>query len=93
MAFAEDLRPFFADFGVDALLDGVPVRGIFDAGHELAGVGALGMAASLPRLTLPTASVPAGVVGAALVLGTATYTVVEHRPDGTGVSELRLEAA
>lgn len=93
MAFVEDLAPYFADFGEAATLGGQAVRGIFDNAHEAAAVGALGMAATQPAFTMPTASVPATPVGAALVVRGTTYTVVEHRPDGTGVSDLLLEEA
>jgi hypothetical protein len=44
-------------------------------------------------LTLPTAHVPASPVGKAAVVGSTTYTIVEHQPDGTGVSRLMLERA
>lgn len=91
--FTEDFTPYFADFGVDATLNGVAVRGLLDAPYAVGSVGSVGMAGTEPAFTLPTASVPAGVVGMALVAGGKTYTVAAHEPDGTGVSRLVLEDA
>ena len=94
MAFTEDLSIFFADFGVDATLAAAPVRGIFDDDYVDSGLGARGMAGSGPAFTLASAQVPASPYGAALVVpGHGNYSVVEHRPDGTGLSVLLLEKA
>ena len=91
MAFTEDLTVFFstAEFAVDATLDGVAVVGIFDNGYELEDMGG-GVSASGPSFTLPSSSVPSPVIGLPLVIGAATYKVVEPTPDGTGVTKLRL---
>ena len=70
-----------------ATLNGASVSGIFDniyAEQEFGG------AASAPSYLLPTASVPASVVGMPLVCNGITYKVVETAPDGTGVTLLRL---
>lgn len=87
-----DLTPFFADdvFAIAAVLAGTAVRGIFDGAYVSAGAG-LGMACSVPAFTLPTASVPAEVVGSTLAIDAVSYFVAEHQPDGTGVSILLLE--
>jgi Phage Head-Tail Attachment. len=79
------------EFAVTGTLAGVTVRGIFDADHVVAEVGAAGMAACAPAFTLPTASVPAAPVGKALALPAGNFRIAEHRPDGTGVSALLLE--
>ena len=96
--FTEPLAAFFrtAGFGVAVTLDGQAREAIFDNEHQLspftaAAVG--GMATSQPMLTLPTADVPANPVGKGAVVGSTTYTIVEHQPDGTGVSRLMLERA
>lgn len=89
--FTEDLRIFFADFGVNATLNGASVRGIFDAGFALGEVG-IGMAGTQPAYTLASASVSGDPVGQHLVVGGVTYYVAAHQPDGTGVSRLLLEA-
>ena len=89
--FVEDLSPFFniAEFASDAMLDGVAVRGIFDADYAMQDTGG-GVAAVGPVFTLPSASVPALVTGKAFVHNSIVYKVVEPMPDGTGVTVLRL---
>jgi len=93
MAFTEDFTPFFntAEFADDATLNGVAVKGIFDADYALQDVGG-NVASSGPVFMLASASVPALPVGKTLVHGTTTFKVVETMPDGTGVTMLRLRA-
>lgn len=74
----------------NASLAGAAVRGIFDAGHALGQVG-IGMAGTQSMFTLATASIVGEAVGQSLVIGSTTYTVAAHEPDGTGVSVLLLE--
>lgn len=92
--FAENLPTFFDldEFGITAVLDGVEVVGIFDNAYDASAIAVGDIAGSIPAFTLPTASVPARPTGKFLVVNGKTYKVVEHRPDGTGVSVLRLEA-
>lgn len=91
----EHLDAFFStsEFASTVTLNSVAVQAIFDAPSALASVGPFGMASTQPTLTLPTASVPASPVGAAVVVGAANYIVAAHEPDGTGISRLVLEAA
>jgi hypothetical protein len=89
----EDLAPFFADFAVDATVNGQAVRGIFDNGFASAEVGLVGMSSARPMLTLPTAGLSADPVGQTAVVGGTSYLVAVHQPDGTGVSTLMLERA
>jgi hypothetical protein len=89
----EDLAPFFADFAVDATVNGQAVRGIFDNGWQAAEVGLVGMSSARPMLTLPTAGLSADPVGQTAVVGGTSYLVAAHQPDGTGVSTLMLERA
>lgn len=96
--FAEPLSVFFqaTGFGESVTLDGQAREAIFDADYQLAPFGAAavgGMATSQPMLTLPTSNVPASPVGKTAIVGSTTYTIVEHQPDGTGVSRLMLERA
>ncbi len=91
--FVEDLSTFFADFGVPATLGGMAVVGVFDNGYSLGAVGPFGIAGAQPRLSLPTTQVPANPVGQACVVGSSSYLVAEHQPDGTGMSTLILELA
>lgn len=97
MSFATRLQhtdaTAFDRLGVDMLLDGVPVRGVFDAAYAPGSVGAYGMAASQPAMSLPTASVPANPVGLPVVVYGTAYLVAAHEPDGTGISRLLLEKA
>jgi len=87
--FTEDLTAFFnaAEFATPATLGGAPVEGIFDNAYFDQDMGGSG---SAPAYTLPTSSVPANVVGMALVVGGTTYKVAEPMPNGTGVTALRL---
>jgi hypothetical protein len=92
VAFAEPLDVMFRDFGEPVVVDGMTLRGIFDEPGALAFAG--GMTAAEPQLQLPTASVPADLVGRTVsVHGRGRYTVLEHVPDGTGLSTLRLGRA
>ena len=85
--FAEDLAPFFADFGEDASLAGVSVRVIFDA----PGGSSLGVGIEQPQVQIRTADVPAAYKDAEIVLpARGTFRVREHTPDGTGMSLLTL---
>lgn len=83
----EYFSAYFADFGVDATLNGVTVRGIFDDAYGEAFGGLVAGSGPMFRLL---SSVPVSR-GAALVHGASTYTVVGIEPDGTGISVLRLE--
>lgn len=105
--FAEDLSAFFDvsnGFAVTATLAGVVCTGIFDNGYTRANLGGMGMASSQPTLTLPSASVPAQVLGwfsssaeppvavdLHVTIGQKVYQIVAHEPDGTGISVLVLE--
>ena len=92
--FLEDLSPFFdtaTGFATSDTLAGLPVSGLFDSAYLLEDLGG-GVAASGPVYTLPSASVPASVVGAVLVHGGRSYKVVEPMPDGSGITVLRLRA-
>ena len=82
----DPIRVFFnpGEFGVEATLAGQPVVGILDKGYALGNVGLVGMAGTQPVFTCPT---PAGdPVGRMLIVGSESYVVAAHEPDGTGVS-------
>lgn len=91
--FVEDLSVFFnpAELGHSVTLGGVAVNAIFENGFMLGNASGIGIAAANPRLILPTVNVGANPVGLAVVANGLNYTVVEHAPDGTGLSELHLE--
>lgn len=87
MPMAEDLSPFFnaAEFASVCTLNGVQVRGIFDAPHS----APMGIATSEPTLVMPAH--PQAVKGARLVIGSDAWHVRSVEPDGTGVVTLILE--
>jgi len=90
--FTEDLSAFMnvAEFATSVTLSGVTKAAIFDAAFALGSVGPFGMASNAPTLTMATADVPANPVGLSVVAGGVTYSIVEHQPDGTGISTLQL---
>ena len=85
MNFAD--AAFFADFGVDATLNGANVRGIFDNAYGESFSGLISGAIPVFRL-LSSVAVTSGQT---LVIATTTYTVVGVEPDGTGLTLLRLQ--
>jgi hypothetical protein len=93
MNFAEDASLFFTDFAQTVTIGTGTVSAIFQDAYELGMVGPIGMSAAQPMMMLSTSDVPADPVGESVVVGTSTYTVAEHRPDGTGISTLMLEDA
>jgi hypothetical protein len=80
-----------AHMGLDATLDGEPVRVVFDAPFEQQ--LAPGMLSAVPQVQIATASLPAAVEGLTLVAPAGTYTVRERLDDGAGMSLLMLSAA
>lgn len=80
MAFAEDLKPYFADFGEAVVVDGVAARAIFDASAELV----LGdIITTVPALELP--STVAAAPGDTCTVRGAGYVVrqvLDLPPDG-----------
>jgi hypothetical protein len=90
MAFAEDLIPFFTDFGVSATVGGVACTGIFDNVYA----ATLGFTAGTqPMLIVMAAAVPSVAQGNAVTVAGGSYTVTALEPDGTGVLLLRLQEA
>jgi hypothetical protein len=87
----EDFTVYFADFGVNATLNGTTVRAIFDNGYAVGTVGMMGVSTSGPQLRLDTSDVPANPVGKPVVVAGLNFTVAVHDPDGTGLSTLHLE--
>jgi hypothetical protein len=92
MAFAENLGVFFqtADFAVAVLVNGAAtVNGIFEAEYaDPFGDGLVGSVG--PVLWVPTAAAIAN--GDVLTINGVAYTARNPRPDGTGVSRIRLQA-
>lgn len=89
----DDLSPFFDSqhFAQAVVLNGQPLMGIFDDAGAVSSVGSLGMADTRPMLTLPSALVPAQVVGLIAQVAGRSFEVAEAEPDGTGCTRLWLE--
>lgn len=89
MAFAETLAIFWSDFGDDAVIGGVSVRGILDQGYyePLGGF----VAGNQPTFTCATAEVLNIPQGTSVTVRGVAYKVRGIEPDGTGVTLLRLE--
>lgn len=85
--FASDLQVFFRDSGVDALINGVTVRVLFDNGFA----DALGVAGTSPTALCIAADIDANPTGQSFVLDGVTYEVKTPRPDGHGMVVLELE--
>ena len=82
MAFVEDFRPFFADFGGVGVLDGQAVTIMLDESSEVWDGDVMSHAPSA-LLQPTTAVVPTS--GMTLLAGTRTYTVrqvLKEPPDG-----------
>ena len=80
---------FFTDFAIDVTVNGVSARGIFDNGFAAAFGGMVD--GTSPVLHLLSA-VPVSR-GDAVIISGASYTVTGIEPDGTGVTQLRLDKA
>ena len=76
---------------VATLPGGGEVAGMFDDPYARGGVGSVGMAATQPEFIAATGALPADVVGIVVTIQGQAYVVVEHQPDGVGLSRLVLE--
>jgi hypothetical protein len=80
--------------GEDILLDNyLTVRADFVAPYAQPVMDGVSAEALAPQLVLSSADVPAAVRGMAVVAREQKYTVVNHKPDGYGLSTLYLEQA
>jgi len=89
MAFVEDMAAFFndAEFGMEMLVDGVLVTGIFDRPY----LDPVAMASTQPTVTLQTDLVSVSPDLTSVVVMGVVYVVRNVQPDGTGMSTLVLE--
>lgn len=92
MDWTAHLNAMLTAAGQDVTLGGSTRQAIFDRAYQVAEVG-LGVASTQPALTCRTADVPVNPVGQTVVVSGTTWRIAEHRPDGTGVSVLLLEAS
>lgn len=89
MAFVEDTATFFSDFGVDATLNAVSVRGLLVEPYAEAFGGMI--AGSQP--VFQVASSVSVAEGNTLTIGSTSYTVSRVQSDGTGIVSLVLDKA
>lgn len=87
MNFAE--AAYFTDFAIDITVNGLPARGIFDNGFASTFSGMVD--GTSPVLHMLSA-VPVAC-GDTVIISAASYTVTGVEPDGTGVTQLRLDKA
>jgi hypothetical protein len=94
----DDRSYLLADFGVSATYTPVggsatTITGIIDnAYEEVDSGGSVAFAMTRPRFTCRTADLAGISEGATMVVDGASYVIRVHMPDGTGISELMLEA-
>jgi hypothetical protein len=101
ISLLEDLDVYFDDEGEDAVLDGVPVRGLYGApgASAMAGTG-VGMSIDKPRFLVrsdsipPRSTAPTGEPVLEFAVSRPDrddrYLVTELQPDGTGMTTLTL---
>lgn len=95
---ADDRLIMLADFGVSATF--TPVGGsasnitvIFDNNYEAVDTGGgVAFAMQQPRVTCRSSDVTGVSEGATMVIESVNYIVRVVMPDGTGITELMLEA-
>jgi hypothetical protein len=95
MAMQEDLRQFFntAEFADVADFAGVgAITVIFDEAYVRSS-GAMGMENTVPSLIIPTAQMPANVIGKAVAIKAVNYLVAEKELYAPGLMALILEKA
>ena len=68
------------------------INGILNNEFELVDVGETGVESSMPVLTCRTSDVSSVAQGDTFVIDSTTYKSVIIRPDGTGITEIVLEA-
>lgn len=88
--FKEPLAVFTADFGETVLIDGAPVRAIFDRDYAPDNAFGFAVANADPQLLAADADLPANIRQAIISVRGKTYTVAEVDADGTGMSTIQL---
>ena len=90
--FAEDLDSLFdvtSGFAESVTVDSVAVNAIVDLDY----VDVMSMESTGPAITLPSAKCSAVTHSSTVVARSVTYKVIEIKPDGTGITVLRLHKA
>jgi len=85
----EDLGIFFAadEFATNATIGAATIQGILDDEY----IEDLDIAGTRPVLICRTSDVTAVAQGTVVTINETAYTVVDIRPDGTGVTRLILQ--
>lgn len=94
MPFTEDFTTFLNtdEFATAVTVDGNAVNAIFDNDYVAVDLDGVELESLGPVLLCATADVSAVAQGDAAVVNSVNYTVAEVRPDGTGMTLLRLRA-
>ena len=94
MPFTEDFSAFLdtGEFATAVTVDGNAVDAIFDNDYVAVDLDGVVLESLGPVLLCATADVSTAVQGTAVVVNAVNYTVAEVRPDGTGMTLLRLRA-
>jgi Phage Head-Tail Attachment len=96
--FTEDINSFFhlTDHAIDAEWtpsggSAATIAGIFNDEYFEDVGGPVGVEGSQPVFVCAAASVPGVDQGDAIVIDSKTYSIINVRPDGTGIVDLILE--
>lgn len=90
---ASDRALLLNDFGVTVTFGAETFTAIFDNDYEAVDSGGTVPFAMLrPRILCRSSDVSSVIVGSSFTIGGSTYLVVVIMPDGTGMTEMMLEA-
>ena len=87
-----DRATLLADFGIAVTVYGNAIVAIFDNDYVAVDLDGVTLESLGPVLLCETADVSSVAQGDAAVVNAVNYTVAEVRPDGTGMTLLRLRA-
>lgn len=102
MGFVDDFNSHLADLlaalGQEVIWSpqgggSIPITGIFEQPYfEVEGDGTVGVVSSQPKITCVSTDISGIATGDTITLQGKSYRVVVIQPDGTGVTDLILEA-
>jgi flagellar capping protein FliD len=88
-----DRQTFLNDFGVDVVTSSKTIKGIFDSPHEnLSAGGEVPFSIQESYVMVRTSDVTDVGQGSTLTISDTSYAVTDVQPDGTGMTQLMLEA-
>tara|TARA_R110000823_G_scaffold314456_2_gene443676 strand:+ start:5707 stop:5997 length:291 start_codon:yes stop_codon:yes gene_type:complete len=89
----QERRTILSDFGVDVNLGTKTITGIFDSPHTSLSVGGeVPFSIQESYVVVQTVDVTGVGQGSTLSISGANYVVTDVQPDGTGMTQLILEA-